>query len=99
MLGLKQPWQISHSHRLLFLPPLLLTLQPLELPKERPVRKEKEETMWSGIAVKEEHPYPGPLVLFILVSGPRSPRMAGSACEKPSKLLASEDHTVNMPTK
>lgn len=53
---------------------LILSLQPLELPKESLTGKEKVETMWPGIGAKEGGPSPGLLVPLVLVCGPRSPR-------------------------
>lgn len=67
-LPLKTPSPIHMAHY--FCLPLILSLQPLELPKESPVEKEKVETMWSGVGAMKVHPSPGFLVPSVLASGP-----------------------------
>lgn len=73
-LPLETPSPIYTAHH--FCLPLILSLQPLELPKGSPVKKEKVETMWSGVGAMKVHPSPGLLVPSALVSGPSPSRWA-----------------------
>lgn len=74
-LPLKTPSPIHMAHY--FCLPLILSLRPLQLPDESPLGQEKVETRCSGIGTTDVYLCPGLLVPLVLVSGSRSPRMAG----------------------
>lgn len=68
---------ISYPQDTLFLPLSHCSIQPVEYPKEDPIRK-MADPMWPGAGVKEVYPSAGLLDPFgplALASGPRSPGM------------------------
>lgn len=89
-LPLKTPSPVHMAHY--FCLPRILSLRPLQLPKESPMGKETVETRCSGIGTMDMYLFPGLLDPLVLVAGPRSPRWQGS--QESDMAPMNEDHMV-----